>query len=140
MANTELGQLIASFEDGLPKALRKQLRPALREASSPIVADAKRRASWSTRIPAAIRASTSLRSRKSRVSIVVDRHKAPHARPFENLGLPGVFRHPVFGNYDNWVSQKARPFLFPAVFSHVDEVQAAIDRAVNAAATEHGFR
>ena len=139
MANTELGQLIASFEDGLPRSLRKQLRPALRRATSPIVADAKRRASWSTRIPAAIRASTSFASRKPRVSIVVDHRQAPHARPFENLGQPGIFRHPVYGNYEAWVGQKARPFLFPAVFSHVDEVQAAIDRAVNDAAAQHGF-
>lgn len=140
MPNTELGELIHEFEDGIPKGLRKQLRPALKEATSPIVADAKRRAAWSTRIPAAIRSSPRLTQRKAQVRIVVDAKKAPHARAYENLGEPGTFRHPVFGNYENWVTQKARPFLFPAVFSHVDGVQAAIDRAVNTVATEHGFR
>lgn len=139
MANTELGRLIAAFEDGIPKDLRKQMRPALQRATTPIIADAKHRAAWSTRIPAAIRASPRLTKRKAQVRIVVNARKAPHARPFENLGQPGFFRHPVFGDMEHWVDQKARPFLFPALFSHVDEVQTAIDQAVNAAATEHGF-
>lgn len=138
MANS-VQELVRELED-IPPALKKKLRPALRQAASPIVADAKARSSWSTRIPAAIRVSTSFRARRSGVSIVVNRKLAPHARPYENLGQPGIFRHPVFGNREVWVNQRARPFLFSAVFRHSDDVVEAIDRAVNAAATEHGFR
>lgn len=137
MANS-VRELITELE-GIPPDLKKKLRPALRRAANPIVADARKRASWSTRIPPATRVSTSFQARKAGVSIVVDRKKAPHARPYENLGQPGIFRHPVYGNYENWVSQRARPFLFPAVFANSETVVKAIDRAVNATAEEHGF-
>jgi hypothetical protein len=118
----------------MPTEIRKQLRPALRKAAQPIVTTAKGNASWSTRIPGAIRVVVLKRG----VEIRVNRKKAPHGRVYE--GLSGMtFRHPVFGNRDVWRAQRARPFLLPAVRAHRDEVRKAVTDVVDQVARQHGF-
>lgn len=47
------------------------------------------------------------------------------------------FRHPVFGNTDNWVPQKGRPYFNAGIYealnkSLVDEIRAALDEATRA--------
>jgi hypothetical protein len=126
----------------MPAVLGRELRPALRKAAQPILTDARRRASWSSRIPSAITIRSSLSQRKPGVRLVVDAGRAPHARPLE-LGSQrnGTFvRHPVFGNRENWVQQRTRPFFFPAVYSGWDEVADQSAAAVIAAARAAGFR
>jgi hypothetical protein len=123
----------------IPPELRRHLRPAMRKAARPILADAKRRASWSSRIPGAISIRTSMSQRNPGVRLVVDAAKAPHARPFEGT-RGGQFRHPVWGNREVWVSQRARPFFFPAVYAHRDDVAREANSAVLAAARSAGFR
>jgi hypothetical protein len=118
----------------MPAEIRKQLRPALKQAAQPIVTAAKSNASWSTRIPAAI----NVRVLKKGVEIRVNRKKAPHGRVYE--GLSGMtFRHPVFGDRDVWRAQRARPYLLPAVRAHRDEVRKAITGVVEQVARDHGF-
>lgn len=95
--NAELRKLIRDFKK-LPPDLRKELRPALKKGAQPVLADARRRAGWSTRIPRATRLSTSFTARRGGVKIVVSAKRAPHGRPYENLGNPGTFRHPVFAH------------------------------------------
>lgn len=124
----------------IPKEVRKLLTPALKRAAAPVVAEAKRRASWSSRIPQAISAKVLYGRRTPGVHIRVSAAKAPHARPHENLGKPGAFRHPLFGDRQVWFSQQARPFLFAAGRAHADVVPAEIDRIVDVAARLHGFR
>lgn len=126
---------------GLPAEIRRALRPALLRAARPILADAKRRASWSTRIPGAITLRTSFSQRDPGVRMVADAGKAPHARPFEhgsgrNLNL----RHPLFGDRDRWFEEKPRPFFFPAVQAGASAVMAESNAAVMAAARAAGFR
>jgi cation diffusion facilitator CzcD-associated flavoprotein CzcO len=120
----------------MSKDVRKEIRPRIREAAQPMVAQAKANASWSTRIPGAIRMSIAKRG----VDIKVSRKKAPHARPYEGITRSGKFRHPVFGNRDRWVSQATRPFLDPAVRQHRDKVRRALVDLVDDAARRHGFR
>lgn len=124
----------------IPPELRKTLRRELKKAAKPVVADAKSRASWSNRIPAAIKLQTRLSGRDAGLTIRVNAKKAPHGRPYENMGQQGTFRHPVYGNRHVWVSQTARPFLFPAADAHRSEVRAAAGDAVDSAARQHGFR
>jgi hypothetical protein len=48
----------------------------------------------------------------------------PHARPYEGISQQGstsYFRHPVFGNRENWVSQATRPYAWPAVLGRRDD-------------------
>lgn len=123
----------------IPPSLRKSLRPAIRAAAQPIVSDARQRASWSTRIPGAIKVSQTFSGRRAGVRIVVSSRRAPHARAYEGIGGQRVFRHPVFG-HDVWVGQQTRPFLIPAVQAHAGTVRTAIAETVDRVVREHGFR
>lgn len=138
MRAPELDRLIADFGQ-FPDDLRKELRPAMRRAAEPILRDAKRRASWSSRIPGAIRLVASFTKRSPGVRLRVDLKKAPHARAFEGLTSGATFRHRVYGR-DVWVTQRARPFFFPAVQAGSEAVMAEANAAVLAAARSAGFK
>ncbi|WP_327047290.1 HK97 gp10 family phage protein [Microbispora sp. NBC_01189] len=124
----------------IPAEIRGELRPALQRVAEPVLAQAKTNASWSSRIPGAIQISTSFARRSAGVALTVSGKAAPHARPFENLGRRGNFRHPVFGDRERWVSQGARPFLFPAVAGADEELVRETGRVVEQVARRHGFR
>jgi hypothetical protein len=123
----------------IPKDLANRLRPAMREAGQTLLADARRRASWSTRIPSAMRLATSFTKRRAGVSLVVDRRRAPHARPYEGITGNRTFRRPVFGNRERWVVADTRPFAAPAVDLHGPRAVAAVNRVVDEAAVAAGF-
>ena len=105
-------------------------RARIRAAAAVVAADAKERASFSTRIPGSIK----VRGSALGVKIVAGGSSAPDAAPLENHGRDGMFRHPVFGNREKWVEQQARPFLAPALDAHremvADEIEAAVYEAV----------
>lgn len=134
----EIRRLIWEFGK-FPAELRKTLRPRIRNAVDPALADARKRARWSARIPDALRASVSFTRRSAGASIIADRRKAPHARPWEGIRGNGVFRHPVYGR-DKWVAQKTRPFMGPAVEAHALRIVAEVNKAVDDAARASGFR
>lgn len=96
-------------------SLQVELRRGIREAAAPMVAAVKANASWSSRIPGAVKAKPAFTARRAGVTIQVNAGAAPEARPLENLGKGGMFRHPVYGNRQNWASQAARPFFFSAL-------------------------
>lgn len=77
--------------------------------------------------------SVAVKRRGPRVKVQAGGPDAPHAAPLENQGRRGVFRHPVFGNYDVWADQPARPFLAPAAEESADDVERLILRAVDIA-------
>jgi len=118
----------------LPAEMRAELRPRLKAAGGLVAAAARSNASWSSRIPGAIRVSTSFTSRTGGVSVRVDSQKAPHARAYEGIAGNATFRHPVYGG-DTWVEQETRPFLAPAVNAKRAVVMAEIEAAVKAVNT-----
>ncbi|MCP2339165.1 HK97 gp10 family phage protein [Actinomadura rupiterrae] len=124
----------------IPPELKRALRPGLRTAGRIVAEDAQARASWSTRIPAAIKVRVGLTGRSAGVSVVVNRKVAPHARPFEHGGRDGTFRHPVYGHRKTWVAQRARPFLAPALEAKGDAAERQIAEAVDKATRAAGFR
>lgn len=132
----ELSRQLGKF----PTELRKALRPALQAAARPIVADAKARAAWSSRIPRAITLSVRFAKRDPGVSIRVRSATAPHGRPYEGITGSTSFRHPVFGHRDRWVAQATRPYLAPAVEAGKDGALAATVAAVDQTARNLGFR
>lgn len=139
MAN-EVRDFIKDFGK-VPKDFRSELRPALRVIGNEVRAEAQRRSAWSKRIPAATRVSVGFTKRNPGVSVVVNRVKAPHARPLENRGLNGMFRHPVFGHKDRkWEEQPARPFLAPAAEAKADNAAAKVADVWDIAARRAGFR
>lgn len=124
----------------IPPELRKQLRPGLKAAAEPIAADARGRASWSTRIPRAISLSVRLGSRNPGMSIRVRSAVAPHGRPKEGITGNVTFRHPVHGHRDRWVDQATQPYLAPAVEAGTESVVAAVAQTIDRVAREQGFR
>jgi hypothetical protein len=124
----------------LPAEVRKELRPALRKAGTRARTRAQANAKWSRRIPRAIRLQVSFAKRRPGAALSVNKQRAPHARVLENLGKPGSFRHPLFGDRKRWVVQRARPFFFPAAAAEWQHIDRDVAAAVDAAARRHGFR
>jgi hypothetical protein len=128
---------LKAMEPALAKDLKKELRGVL---ESKIAPTARSNASWSTRIPRAIKPKVTNRE----IALRVDSKAAPHGRPFEGLqrGLRSnsSFRHPLFGNKKFWFQQSTRPYLAPAFLSNHDEAVKAAREAVGSAARAAGFR
>lgn len=126
-------RLLAQQMHQVPMELRRELRPKLRAAGEQIRQEMQSTAAgFSTRIPGAIRMTTGFGSKTGGVRIFVDAGRAPHARPLENMGQAGTFRHPVFGDRDNWVEQQAHPFFFPVVKRSGEKVRSLVADAVRA--------
>jgi len=62
---------------------RKRVRATFTEAAGAMVADIRSRASWSSRIPGATKVQTTFSVTRSKVKVIVDHNRAPHARPLE---------------------------------------------------------
>lgn len=119
---------LKKIEPALAKELKKELKAVV---DTHVVPTARSNASWSSRIPGAIKPQALSKG----IGVRVARKRAPHARPFEGLqGRTGYFRHPVFGNREVWVSQPTRPFLEPAVRDNQQEAADAASEAVEKAA------
>ena len=115
----------AKFARGLKEidpVLKRELRTDLKAAGEIVAADARSNADWSTRIPGSIKVSVS----GNTIKVVANKKKAPHAKAYEHEGKDGTFRHPVFGDRTNWVSEPARVFLAKALIANK---QAAVEAA-----------
>jgi hypothetical protein len=128
----------------LGTAGRRRLKARLQAVGQPVLAQARRNAGWSTRIPSAI----SVRgiADESRVRFGLALHisaaTTPHARAYEGIsqqGARGYFRHPVYGG-DTWVSQVTRPYAWPAVQANAETTRQACLAAYEEAARDAGFR
>lgn len=106
-----------------------------------VAADARSRASWSTRIPAAMRVRTASSKVHPGADIVVS--GVPHHRLYEGLTKGGgkAFRHKTYGRggATGWVSQRTRPYIRPAVAAGREALKTAVDTAVIEAAREQGW-
>lgn len=137
----DLRQLYVDLK-GVEGNLRVELRKGVKAAAEPIASAVRAAASWSSRIPGAVRVKPSFGARTTGVTITVDAGRAPEARALEHGGRGGTFRHPVYGNREVWVSQKARPFFFTTVSnsSSVDTAERAVIAAMDAVARKARFR
>lgn len=115
----------------------KQLQKALKGAAVMVAVEARLLIGfYSSRIPKTVTPF----ARGLTVGVRAGGASAPHAVPFEHDGVPGTFRHPVFGNRDVWVSQDAHPFLMPALVKEADNVERACAAAIDGVLLEAGFR
>jgi len=139
--------------------LKKQLRKAIMESTKPIVQDVRstvlalpsKRSVTSTRkkkgetlgLRASIAAATksefdgnAKRGALVRIKVSGSRFQAVSGR-YRTLPryLEGrtkkVWRHPVFGNKEVWVSQNSKPYLFNTVLKYRDAVERSIAKAVD---------
>lgn len=134
----QLRDLAEDFGGKIPAEVKKELRRSFRGAVQPTVDKARGKASWSHRIPGATKLATNLSARPG-IRIVVNAKQAPHARPYEDMGRWGAFRHPVFGNRKVWVAQRSRPFLFNTVAGDADRIAGEIADVIPEVARRFGF-
>ncbi|MFB9378596.1 HK97 gp10 family phage protein [Kineococcus gynurae] len=151
MSSSIEGRLqVAGLADALrrtPEELRTEIRQALRQAATPILADARRRASWSRRIPGAISTRVSFTGKNAGVRLQVDATRAPHGRPYEGIVARGQrkgFRHPVYAEGGHraqwkWVTSPYRPFLAPAVQAASAATETRLLEAVDGVLRRRGF-
>lgn len=138
-ANTSQLRRLGAELRAVDPEVYKRSRSAIREVARDVAADAKNKASWSTRIPETVRVS----SQSLNTAVVrAGGPKAPHARPYEHAGRHGNFRHPVHGSPMKtrsewaWVTESARPFLHPAALEKLPELVARLGAAVVSAVDE----
>jgi hypothetical protein len=117
---------------------RRQLITRLRGVGALVAEEARAQIEpYSTSIPPSIK----VRVSRLTVSVVAGGPDVPLAGLFElgNVGDKGrrdVFRHPVFGNREIWVSQPRHPFLAPALRQRWSEVERAAVEALDATIAE----
>lgn len=136
--------LLGVRADGL-RDLAKDLRAAdrkapgrmarrLKAAGNIVADDAKRRASWSHRIPGSIRVTGGATS----VSVRAGGEAAPDAYPWEAPdGRP--VRHPTFG-HGPWTAQTPRPYLRPALEANADRVAGEVTKVLDDFLYDASFR
>lgn len=145
---------LAKDLDQVDKKIAREMKKEMRAAADPIVQRVKAEAAqFSKRIPPAVKASTRFTKKTTSVLITVNAKQAPHARPINNDGNPGVFTHPIpikaassrlgrlkQARKGNQVQQKARPFFYGPIVAADHNVEAAVQRAADNAMRQAGFR
>lgn len=146
LAAPDLKKLYADLK-AIEGNLRVELRRGITAAAQPVADRVKRNASWSSRIPGAVKVKTSFSAKSAGVTVRVDSKAAPEARPLEHGGRSGQFRHPVYADAAGqtrrqwtWVSQQAHPFFGSASTSEDKKVTDAITAIVVAVERKAGFR
>jgi hypothetical protein len=139
----ELRALTKSLRDFKPD---KELHKMLRVAGQLIADDAKEIISaHSTTISGTIR----VRVSKTKISVVAGGGDSAIAGLFElgNEGggksqaaaTSGRFRHPVYGDRENWVNQSMHPYLLPAAAKNERKIERLEGQAVADAMRAAGF-
>jgi hypothetical protein len=124
---------------------RRKLRGEFARIGQSALSDARSRAgAWSRRIPSAISTRGVTDANQARVGVELRVSKSvPHARPYEGISQQGstaYFRHPVFGHTDRWVSQKTRPYAWPAAKGREKDMRTAVLKTFEDTARDCGFR
>ena len=129
---------------GFAKACRNQapevyaeMRKGLREAGELVAKDARKSIEpYSTNIPATIKTRV---TGSGNVAVVAGKGlDSAGLLEFGNKGRGSTkktFRHPVFGDTNNWVDQPTHPFLVPALHNNIEaavgRITEVLDRAVS---------
>lgn len=127
---------LKKLDKDVARELNKELRKVL---NATIIPDARANASWSTRIPPAIKPTVGT----TKIGARVASRQAPHGRVFEGSRKNqrnGWFRHPVFGNRERWVNQRVRTFLQPAFDDNAGKATRQAEEAIDRAARAAGFK
>ncbi len=108
-----------------PGVMQIELRRGIKKAGIRVQrAVAIRASGFSRQIPGKVKVRSSFAARNPGVSIVVD-DRSGEAAALNNKNRAGTFRHPVFGDRENWVRQTAHPFFVSS--AHPAAVAAAAD-------------
>ena len=98
---TRFSAEMKSTEKKFAAGLRKSLRSAVNDSGADLVGAMRTRASWSSRIPGAVKLSVRFSATKASIRIEVDKKKAPHARALE-LGNSTTFDESVINKHGGY--------------------------------------
>jgi hypothetical protein len=129
----------------ISKDIKKEMRTGFKEMAKPTLIAVKGVAGKSSsRIGPATRLQVGFTKSRSGISLVTDKRKAPHARPFEKGGKTGTFGHPVYPGKKPrdqwvWVRQDAHPYMYPTVIAELDDLSGRVLDFVQDIAKKNGF-
>lgn len=112
----------------ISKENKTALRRGMRKIATPTLKKVRTAAGWSSRIPRSTKLTTGLNKKFTGIRIETDHRTSPHARPYENYGRIGRYRHPVFGDDAKdrklwtWVSAPARPYMYPTAVEDLPDI------------------
>lgn len=146
VTSTDLRQAYVDLKSAA-KELMPELRKGMKAAAKPLVDSIKREAGFSGRIPGATSAKVSFSAKSAGLSVKVDAKKAPEARPLNNRGRAGTFRHPVYAdaaresrNEWTWVAQPANPFWARGIKNSDRGIDKAMADVLDSVARKAGFK
>lgn len=118
--------------------VRREWRNGLKSVGETVANDARALAEpHSKKVAASIHVRTSGRAG---VAIVAGGPQLPIAALMEGHGVPGSWRHPLFGNREHWYEQQRHPFMFPAYEAKKHEVGARLQTYVAKGIRHGGLR
>ena len=128
---------IRAFDKNLATATRKRLR----DAAKPVVGEIRGRLG-SGEIGGALAAGTKVSistGRRAGIRIITDGSHLPDSKqPLVRAWDKPMFRHMVFGNPEKWVSQSGRPYFGTVINPRLQQMRAAVERALQDAIDQMG--
>ncbi len=122
------------------KRFRKELRaaaapfvPAVRSSIASIPVKGQKSTGLRKRLQKAVTLRVKTTGKNASVSILMSTAKMPDgqkALPAYMEGTKPRWRHPVFGDTDNWKQQDSHPYFFPVMRSAGTSARLAVDRMV----------
>lgn len=134
-----LGDVLRDIR-GVKGATSRNMAKEMKGAGKKILADARSRASWSSRIPGALAIHVTRNRGAQGIDVVGKTSKAPHLRLYE-FGRGGKsFRAPLYGDREHWYSHSTRPFIVPAIAKNAKEFREAVLKSATDAFKQAGFK
>jgi hypothetical protein len=134
----ELSALFAAAK-AAEGSIQVELRRGIKAAAEPVRMGVQAAAGFSSRIPGGVKVKASFPKKGAGVTVYVDPKTAPEAAPLNNKDRGGSFRHPVHGNTDVWVDQKAQPFMAVGARSGMSSADTAMLAVMDRIAATLGF-
>lgn len=131
----------------LRKEIVKAVEPMKKQVQSNVRSIAVKGTSGSTGLRGQIAAATQVQvktfGRDTRVTLKVNGKKMPAGKGKLGVYMEGSdgrrnaeWRHPVFGDRENWVPQDSHPYFAPAIPPHLAEVNSAVIALCDATSAE----
>ena len=118
------------------RALRPHFRGLQREIRASIMAIPSKKSGspepLRLRLVKCVRVASWVGGPETGVMVFMDVSRMPQgerALPLYEEGSKAPWRHPVWGNRDIWVSQRANPYFHPVIAAHRGTERVALDRA-----------
>lgn len=134
------------FDKALVRGIRRNLRTAAKPAVDAVRSEVRSiptKGIRSNGVRDAVAQGVGLRISAAKSGGSVTISASPRRLPANRKAMARLlntpsWRHPVFGNRDEWVEQTSRPYFGSVIYRYRDELRAAVEDALNDAAKALG--